>query len=457
MISRSAIGTHAARALRRRPATLVTSRGLAAPASGSFQYETGEASGVKFASRDLTGPTTTLALVAKAGTRYQPLPGLTEGLQRYAFRSTERRSALRIQRESELLGSELLAYHSRENLVVGAKFLRDDLPYFVELIAEVAQQTKYLPYTFHEEIIPLIQMAQKKYLASTKEMAINSAHGLAFHRGLGVPLFPSSSTPVSKYLDADAIADYASTVYSKPMFSVVANGAEHSELSRWVNEFFTDAPTKPSGSISEVQTKYFGGEERIAHGSGNTMVLAFPGSSTFTGGRYKPEIAVLAALLGGQTSIKWSPGFSLLSKAGDEFLGASITTSSAIYSDAGLLTITIHGSAKDVRGAASKAVQTIKTISSSVSKDDFQKAKALAKFKELEFGENVTAAFELTGAGLVQGGKAYQLDETAKAIDAVTQEQVTKAAKTLLDSKASVASVGDLYILPYAEEIGLKV
>jgi ubiquinol-cytochrome c reductase core subunit 2 len=50
---------------------------------------------------------------------------------------------LRIQRESELLGSALQAYHSRENLVIGAKFLRDDLPYFVELLAEVASQTKY--------------------------------------------------------------------------------------------------------------------------------------------------------------------------------------------------------------------------------------------------------------------------------------------------------------------------
>ena len=57
--------------------------------------------------------------------------------------NTERRSTLRIQRESELLGSTLQTYHSRENLVVGAKFLRDDLPYFVELLAEVANATKY--------------------------------------------------------------------------------------------------------------------------------------------------------------------------------------------------------------------------------------------------------------------------------------------------------------------------
>jgi ubiquinol-cytochrome c reductase core subunit 2 len=46
-------------------------------------------------------------------------------------------------RESELLGAALNSYHSRENLVLEAKFLRDDLPYFVELLAEVVSQTKY--------------------------------------------------------------------------------------------------------------------------------------------------------------------------------------------------------------------------------------------------------------------------------------------------------------------------
>lgn len=84
MVLRHSLGRHASRQLR--PQSYVTRRGLAAPASGSFQYQTGEAGGVKYASRDLAGPTTTLALVSRAGTRYQPLPGLAEGLEKYAFR-----------------------------------------------------------------------------------------------------------------------------------------------------------------------------------------------------------------------------------------------------------------------------------------------------------------------------------------------------------------------------------
>lgn len=85
MLSRSSIGRTAQRTIRQQwqPANR---RGLAAPASGSFQYESGEAKGVKFASRDLPGPTTNLAIVAKAGTRYESLPGLTLGLRGFAYK-----------------------------------------------------------------------------------------------------------------------------------------------------------------------------------------------------------------------------------------------------------------------------------------------------------------------------------------------------------------------------------
>nr|POF11458.1 cytochrome b-c1 complex subunit 2, mitochondrial [Quercus suber] len=457
MLSRSAISRQAPRAVRRACQQPTNRRGLAAPASGSFQYSIGEAQGIKVASRDIPGPVATLSIVSQAGTRYQTLPGLAAALNRYAFKSTERRSTLRIQRESELLGSALQSYQTRENVVVGAKFLRDDLPYFVELLAEVATLTKYESHVVHEEIIPLLQMEQKKYLASTLEMAINSAHGLAFHRGLGVPVKPSSSTPISKYLTVDTIAEYAGSAYAKPSFSIVANGADQAELSKWVNEFFTDVPAQPINALKSEQSKYYGGEERIAHANGNSLVLAFPGSSAPTGQFYKPEVSVLAALLGGQSTIKWSPGFSLLAKATQDAPNMHVATNSNIYSDAGLLTIELSGAAADIKATAGKVVETLKSVAQGVSKEDFQKAKALAKFKELEYGQETQAAMELTGAGLVHGDKAYQIDDVAKTTDGVTVEKVVQIAKEALENKASVAAVGDLYMLPYAEEIGLKV
>lgn len=77
------------RALRRsacRHANRTSQRSFASAASGSFQYESGETAGVKYASRDLPWPTTTVSVVARAGTRYQPYPGLSDALEKFAFK-----------------------------------------------------------------------------------------------------------------------------------------------------------------------------------------------------------------------------------------------------------------------------------------------------------------------------------------------------------------------------------
>lgn len=92
-----------------------------------------------------------------------------------------------------------------------------------------------------------------------------------------------------------------------------------------------------------------------------------------------------------------------------------------------------------------------------MSAEDFQKAKALAKFKALDSASSTQAGISLTGSGLVVTGKPYQIDAVGSSIDGVTLEQVKQIAKEALENKASVSAVGDLYALPYAEEIGLKV
>jgi len=461
MASPASLGSRALRASRRQfPVPNLQRRSLAAAASGSFGYETGEANGVKFASRDLPGPTTTLTVVAKAGTRYQPLPGLSDALEKFAFKSTSKRSTLRITRETELLGGETSAYHSRENLVLRAKFLRDDLPYFTELLGEVMTKTRYTTHELDEEVTYVMKLAQKGLLASPASLALNSVHGVAFHRGLGEPLYATSSTPFTKYLDAETIWEFSGAAYAKNNFAVVANGASHSELSKWVNEFFADVGTgSQKFKIESQATKYFGGEERIAHDSGNVMILGFPGSSSFTSGSsYKPEIAVLAALLGGESSIKWSPGFSLLSKAAKDFPFAQVSTQHAAYSDAGLLYVTIAGNAQHVAKASKEVVDTLKKVASGdVAEEDIKKATALAKFRALEAGQQTQAGLEATGTGLLAGGKPFQIDEVGAAIDKVTSEKVKAAAKGLLESKASVSTVGDLFALPFASDIGLTV
>jgi ubiquinol-cytochrome c reductase core subunit 2 len=88
MISRAALSRGVQLAARRQAAGKLAQRcSYASSAPASFAYETTDVAGVKVATRDSNGPTTKLAIVAKGGTRYQPAPGLTVGLEGFAFKA----------------------------------------------------------------------------------------------------------------------------------------------------------------------------------------------------------------------------------------------------------------------------------------------------------------------------------------------------------------------------------
>ncbi|KAI3401172.1 hypothetical protein diail_318 [Diaporthe ilicicola] len=449
MIGRSALTRGARLALRRQDcASLAQRRGYAAAAASTetASYESADINGIKVASRDPRGPTARIAVVAKAGTRYQPLPGLS---------NTDRRSALRITREAELLGGQLTAYHTREALVVEAAFLRNDLPYFTELLGEVITKTRYSTHEFHEEIETIVHLKQAKLTNNALSQALDNAHSVAFHKGLGSSIYPSSSTTLGPYLNENSIAAFAEAVYTKPNIAIVADGTTQANLSKWVEPFFRDVPASASGlQLFTEASKYYGGEQRTSLAGSNAMVLAFPGHNLHSD---KADVAVLTALLGGESSIKWSPGFSLLSKA-SAASGSSIRAKNLAYTDTGLMTIQITGSSAAVRKGAEEAVKALKSVSESgVTKEVLTKAIAKAKFDLLSQNELTGTGIVSAGNSLIHGGKIFQVAEALKGYEGVTAEKVKAAAKAVLDGKATVAASGDLFVLPYAEEIGLKV
>ena len=267
-----------------------------------------------------------------------------------------------------------------------------------------------------------MHLKQATYGRNVAAIALDNAHAVAFHKGLGSPLYPTPTSP-SKYLNEDYIATFADTAYSKPNIAVVAEGASPDALSRWIPQFFKDVPASSSGEgIKSEASTYYGGEQRQSHTGGNAIVIAFPGSDLNAS---KPEVAVLAALLGGRPTIKWSTGFGLLSQKASSFPGLSAAASNLAYSDAGLLTIQLSGTASSVRQGANAAVIALKEIANgTVSKETISKAVANARFNLLDEATLTEPAVHFTGTGIVQTGKPYDLISQAKAIESVTAEKV---------------------------------
>lgn len=89
MFSRWATPKNAQRTLRQ--SKLVYFSNSCRFASSSFSatspsYGVANVADVKIACRDVAGPTTRLAIIAKAGTRYETAPGLSAGLAMFAFK-----------------------------------------------------------------------------------------------------------------------------------------------------------------------------------------------------------------------------------------------------------------------------------------------------------------------------------------------------------------------------------
>lgn len=280
-----------------------------------------------------------------------------------------------------------------------------------------------------EVVVDLLKYQQLALSSSPENIAFDAAHGVAFHRGLGAPITPSESSPYEKYLSGDALAQFAQDAYSKSNVGLVSTGPNSADVSKWVGQFFKDLPTGASSSQYKVQpsqaSKYFGGEQRIASKNGSATIIAFPGSSAFGTAGFKAEASVLAALLGGESSIKWTPGFSLLSQATKGFSQLNVSTKNNAYSDAGLFTVSLTGQANQIAAASKNVVDALKKAAAGeVASEDIKKAIALAKFRALESVQTLETGLEATGSGLIHGGKPYQIGEIAQAIEKVSEQQV---------------------------------
>ena len=204
----------------------------------------------------------------------------------------------------------------------------------------------------------------------------------------------------------------------------MADGASQEGLAKWIEPFFKSVPASSAGpvTLNTTPSKYYGGEQRTPRAGKNAYVIAFPGSST---SEAKPETSVLVALLGGESGISWSPGFSLLSKAAAAAPHARAQASHLAYSDAGLVTIQITGPATSVGKAAEESVKALRSIASgSFSKEDLAKAVAKARFDILSADDAGGNGIVATGTDLVHGSKAAKAQATVQALGAVTAEKL---------------------------------
>jgi ubiquinol-cytochrome c reductase core subunit 2 len=404
-----------------------------------------DSAGVKVAALDYNQPTSAVSVLVKAGSRFEPKPGVAHALKNFTFKSTSNRSALGTVRESELYGGVLSASLSREYLALTAEFLRGDEPFFVDLLTSFLTSAKFTRHEFEEYVLPIVESDGQAAAADPATHALELAHALAFRSGLGASLF----APTHNTLTVADVKSFASSAFTKGNIAVLGTGIGQDTLTKLVETSLAGAQS--SASASTPASQYFGGETRVESSEGpQTAFIGFGNT-----GSPSPELATLAAHLSSTPSVKWSQGLSPLASAIPE--GTSVEPVYLSYSDANLFGLLVQGqTATQVRAAGEVAVKALKSAAATggVKGPDLKKAIAKAKFSTASALDSRDGVLAALGSKLLSGSDT-SIATTLASFDGLTPSSFSKVAATLVSSKPTFVVVGDTQALPYADELGL--
>ncbi|KAJ3278172.1 ubiquinol-cytochrome c reductase core subunit 1 [Borealophlyctis nickersoniae] len=405
--------------------------------------------GVQIATYDERGPASSLAIVVKAGSRFESPdgPGVAQFLKNTVLRAPPGDNLTRFIHSAELRGNTIYTSVDREHLIVAAEFLRDDLVDIVPALVEQITNRAMQSYEFLDARGLVVAEATAS-LADPTTRAFEALHETAFRSGLGNSLFSAASS--AKALKRQHIYDFTDNNFTPDRIAIVGTGVAHEDLTELVEKAFAGKQLPAGGAAQSTASKYFGGEVRIEAGAKSQALysVAFP-SPAFTSSDYAAA-AVLANILGGSRT-KWGTvggATGLLSSAVTG--SASVAPFNVSYSDAGLIGFVIRGSNEEVKAAAPKAFATLKGAASKISEETVAAGR---KSVIVDADAQREKQIREVGRHVLANGNFPTAKEFADAVKQVTLSDVQKLAKSFGSAKPTVVAYGYLRQLPFADQL----
>lgn len=207
---------------------------------------------------DGSGKISTLAVKVHGGSRYATKDGVSHLLSRFNFQNTSGKSALRLVRESELLGGKFESTVDREYITLKATFLKEDLPYYVNALGNVLYKTSFKSHELKETVLP----AANHDLAVAETCPVQKAedllYNITYRKGLGNTVLYDGVQKVT----LEDIKEYADKVYTKENIEIVGQGVNEADLKKFVSDSLLNSLPTGSPLATSVASKTYTGEAR---------------------------------------------------------------------------------------------------------------------------------------------------------------------------------------------------
>lgn len=222
---------------------------------------------------DGSGKISSLAVKVHAGSRYATKDGVSHLLSRFNFQNTSGKSALRLVRESELLGGKFESSVSREYITLKATFLKEDLPYYVNALGNVLYKTSFKAHELKETVLPAahhdLLVAQTCPLKKAEELLYN----VTYRKGLGNTVLYDGVEKVT----LEDIKEFADKVYTKENIEIVGHGVNEADLKKFVADSLLSSLPNGTPLAASVAPKTYSGESRARFADADSVAaIAVP-------------------------------------------------------------------------------------------------------------------------------------------------------------------------------------
>eukprot|EP00922_Rhytidocystis_sp_ex-Travisia-forbesii_P003996 GHVS01005793.1.p1 GENE.GHVS01005793.1~~GHVS01005793.1.p1 ORF type:complete len:530 (+),score=81.06 GHVS01005793.1:30-1619(+) len=414
--------------------------------------------GLRIASQDKGGLTSSLGLFVNAGSRHEEAYnfGVCHMIENLAYHSSGHLSWLRTIKTVETIGAKAACTVGREHIVYSAECLRKYMPIMIPIMTGNVLFPRFLPWEMKDNTTKL--MAAKDRLEKTPDALVTELlHTTAWHNNtLGHKLYASEKS--LGYYDGDTIRSFMLNHFSPDNMVFVGVNVDHDDLCKWLMRAFVDYNAIPPSERPNQSPVYTGGDCRVDGPSPLVhLAVAFETPGGWNSADLVP-LTVLQSLMGGGGSFSTGgPGKGMYTRLFLNVLNRNPWVDSCMafnsqYTDTGLFGLYMTA-------AADQGVSMVKVMAEELSKmstvtsDELQRAKASLKASIWMNLECRPIVMEDVARQLLMSDKMVSGQQFCTLVDAVTEADIKRVASAMVGKAPTVVAYGDLQTIPHYEQL----
>ena len=359
--------------------------------------------------------------------------GISHLLEHMAFKGTQRRDAKAIAEEIENVGGHLNAYTTRESTAYYAKFMKEDMPLAVDIIADILQHSVMNSTELSREQDVIVQEINQSF-DTPDDVVFDYFQETAFpDQALGRPVLGTAD--LVRAMTPDTLLGYMGKHYSATgMVFAAAGNLDHQRLVDLAEDAFDSLPEPTNGG--HEQARYVGGDSHQTRDLEQAHVLVGLEGMAFDDPDFYAASVMSTVLGGGMSSRLFQE---IREKRG---MAYSIYAYLQCYTDGGLFGVYAGTDKSQVEELVPLIFAQIKEISGGLLDTEIARARAQIKAGILMSLESTSSRSEQLARQMVVFKKPLSIEDTIAKVEAVDEDAIKRVAERLLASPPTLTTLG---------------